>query len=207
MKEGWISGDWLVILAVALSASFVLASPLNLRAQDLYERLRARLTRPGTTARRPGGHEPVRPGSAEIAVVGMGRVGTAAYEEFARRNGRGLIGLDFDEEVVQRHREAGRNVVLGDATNLDFWEGLEDSRRIKMLVLAMSSHAATLAVAKRVRDWGYQGIIAATAQHPDEVEALEAAGVSRALDLLAEAGTGLADHAYEAFEALPDASR
>ena len=202
VKEGWISADWLVILAVALSASFVLASPLNLRAQDLYERLRARLTRPGTVPR-PSEARAARRESPEIAVVGMGRVGTAAYEEFARRNGRGLIGLDFDEEVVRRHREAGRNVVLGDATNLDFWEGLEGSRQIRMLVLAMSSHAATLAVAKRARDWGYQGIIAATAQHPDEVEELEAAGVSRALDLLAEAGTGLADHAYEALEGLP----
>lgn len=204
VSEGWISADWLVILAVALSASFVLASPLNLRAQDLYERLRTQLTRFGT-ARRLSDDETVRPRRAEIAVVGMGRVGTAAYEEFARRSDASLIALDFDEEIVRRHREAGRSVVLGDATDLDFWESLEESRLIKMLVLAMSSHAANLAVVKRVRGWGYEGIIAATAQHPDEVEELEAAGASRAFDLLAEAGTGLADHACEAFEALPDA--
>ncbi len=203
VKEGWISADWLVILAVALSASFVLASPLNLRAQDLYERFRAHLKRLGTALRLPE-TETVSPQKAEIAVVGMGRVGTAAYEELSRRTDRGLLGLDFDEEVVRRQREAGRNVVLGDATNLDFWENLEDSRLINMLVLAMSSHAATLAVVKRVRGWGYEGIIAATAQHPDEVRELESAGASRALDLLAEAGTGLADHAYGAFEALSD---
>jgi predicted Kef-type K+ transport protein len=202
VKEGWISADWLVILAVALSASFVLASPLNLRAQDLYERLRIWLVRFGP-AQRPSDDPMARPGLPEIAIVGMGRVGTAAYEELARRTGRGLIGLDFDEEVVRQHREDGRNIVFADATDLDFWKGLEGGRLIEMLVLAMGSHAATLAAVKQIRGWGYEGIIAATAQHSDEVEELEEAGVSRAFDLFAEAGSGLADHAYEALEARP----
>jgi predicted Kef-type K+ transport protein len=202
-KEGWISAEWLVILAIALSVSFVLASPLNLRAQDLYERVRTRLTRFGTDRLLPEDEE-VMPLAAEIAVVGMGRVGTAAYEEFARRSDRDLIALDFDEKVVQRHREAGRNVVFGDATNVDFWERLERRGLIKIVTLAIGSQAAILDIVKRARGWGYDGIIAATARHRDEVEELQAAGVDCALDFRAEAGTGLAERAYEAFEALPD---
>ena len=37
--NGWIGNEWLVIIAIALSATFVLASPLNTAAHSIYARL------------------------------------------------------------------------------------------------------------------------------------------------------------------------
>ncbi len=63
----------------------------------------------------------------------------------------------------------------------------------------MGSHSANLGVVERLRGIGYDGPIAAIAKHPDEVAELKEAGVDIARDFMAEAGAGLAEHAYDAF--------
>jgi len=141
---------------------------------------------------------PVSVGDAEIVIVGMGRVGAGAYDEISRQSSKGVLGVDFDAELVSQHRQAGRNVILGDATDSDFWARVEITDRIKVAVLTMGKHRANLDVVTRVRKADFRGVIAATARHPDEVAELQAAGVNSALDFYAEAGTGLAEHAYEA---------
>ena len=36
--NGWIGSEWLVAIALSLSLSFLIASPLNRRARKLYDR-------------------------------------------------------------------------------------------------------------------------------------------------------------------------
>ena len=196
--NGWISGEWLVILAIALAISFVLASPLNIKAQDIYQRWCVVLRRFENDKRLPE-DQPVSVGDAEIVIVGMGRVGAGAYDEISRQSSKGVLGVDFDAELVSQHRQAGRNVILGDATDSDFWARVEITDLVKVAVLSMGRHWANIDVVTRLRTAGFEGVIAATARHPDEVAELRAAGVNAALDFYAEAGTGLAEHAYEAF--------
>ena len=38
-KAGWISPDWLLVFALALSVTYVLAAPASMRAENLFERL------------------------------------------------------------------------------------------------------------------------------------------------------------------------
>lgn len=198
VSSGWISADWLVILAISLSLTFVLASPLNIKAQDLYAHWCGVLKRFESDQRLPE-DQPVELGNAEIIVLGMGRMGTAAFDDLSHRSERSVVGLDFDAETVNRHHLAGRNVIVGDATDSDFWARIEMNGGILVAVLAMGRHFANLDTVKRVRAAGFEGVIAATARHKDEVEELKAAGVNEALDLYSEAGTGLAEHAFEAF--------
>jgi hypothetical protein len=82
--------------------------------------------------------EPIHTGEAEVGVIGMGGVGTAAYEEMQRRYGDVVIAVDFSMDTVERHRKMGRNVVYGDADDSDFWErvDLADSR-IVLVMLAL----------------------------------------------------------------------
>jgi len=197
VSAGWISSSWLVILAISLSITFVIASPLNLKAQCLYERWCTRLKRLESNRPLPE-DEPVSAGNAEIAILGMGRVGTAAYDTFQQESLKPIIGLDFDEEKVLAHQQAGRHVVFGDAADSDFWARVDFESDIRIAVLAMGQHIANLNVVERLRLAGYNGVIAATARHPDEVEELRDAGVDIALDFMTEAGAGLAEHAYEA---------
>jgi len=137
-------------------------------------------------------------GDARILVIGMGRVGTSAYDELRRQSGQSIVGLDFDEERVGEHERAGRTVVLGDATDSDFWDRTEQTGEVSIVILTMSDHAANLDAAARIAARfaarGRVGIVAATARHPDEVNELKSAGVHVALDFYDEAGAGFAEH-------------
>ena len=84
----------------------------------------------------------VRMGDVEIAIFGMGRVGTGAYDDMRRRHGEVVIGFDFDEETVKKHFEAGRKVILGDPTDHDFWAKIHRGReKIQMVMLTLPATA------------------------------------------------------------------
>ena len=201
--NGWISSEWLVIIAIALSTSFVLVSPLNSAAHDIYRRFANRLKTYETKTRHPD-DQPIDPGDAEIAIFGMGRVGSGAYDYLREHYGDVIIGCDSDPATVKRHQGDGRNVVLDDPTDLDFWEksgpvedGEED--KIRLAVLAMPKFKANMQAAKFMTEAGFKGIIAASARFDDEVTALKEAGVE-AYNFFDEAGAGLAEAAYEKLE-------
>ncbi len=190
---GWLGEEWLAIMAVALSVSFMAAAPLNVRAIALYDRFRERLRRYESPHRIPG-DEVEGPGDAEIVVFGMGRIGTGAYDEIQQRMGDIVIGVDRNSGCVARHKAAGRRVALGDPTDRDFMERTRpEDIRVRVNLLTMRNHSEKLAAVRCLRAVGYTGSIAATASYTDELEELQAAGVDAAFDLLAEAGTGLAD--------------
>ncbi len=192
--NGWIGAEWLVILAVALSITFILASPLNTSAHTLYERLRARL-RPFETDTRIPGDEPIDVGDANVVVAGMGRVGEGAYDYLRERFGETVAGLDCSRETVREQVAAGRRVLLGDMTDPDLFERLAPrEQQVRLVLLALPSQAANLAATRRLRAFGYLGVIAATAQFADDVEELRAAGVEAAFDVYAQAGSGFAEH-------------
>ena len=195
VANGWIAGDWLVIIALALSFTFVLASPLNTAANAIYERFATPLHGFETTTRLPD-DQPLDPGDAKIFVFGMGRVGASAYDEMRARHGEVVVGIDCDAQEVEKHREAGRSVILDDATDPDFWERvrLAANGRGRIVMLALPVHAANLYAVRQLTRNGFPGVVAATARFPDEARELEEAGAHAAFDLYAEAGTGFADH-------------
>lgn len=193
----WLAADWLTVVALALSASFLFASPLNVSANELYLRYRSRLTRLEQAERLPG-DEDINLAGNRILVFGMGRIGRAAYDEMAPHVEGQIIGIDLDEAEVARNVEDGRNAVLGDATNPEFWSRLSATphREIEMILLAMPHHMANLDAAKRLRERGYQGPIVATALYPDQEEDLKANGIDEVFNIYAEAGTGAASRMW-----------
>ncbi|MFQ5937746.1 MAG: NAD(P)-binding protein, partial [Acidiferrobacterales bacterium] len=172
-----------------------LASPLNVAAHSIYAHYGGLLRRFETASRLPE-EQPITPGDAEVAIFGMGRVGVEAYDTIRARYGDIIIGVDADPYVVERQRQAGRQVIHGDAADPDFWERAEPGQ-VNVVMLTIPSHAENLAVAKVLRETGYDGHVAATARYTDEVAALEAAGADAAYDIYREAGTGFAQHVAE----------
>jgi predicted Kef-type K+ transport protein/Trk K+ transport system NAD-binding subunit len=198
--NGWIANEWLVIIAIALSATFVLASPLNTAAHRIYARLADRLKPFETKGRHPD-DQPIDPGNAEIAIYGMGRIGNGACDYLSERYGDVVIGVDYDPLTVKKHQEAGRNVIYGDPSDPDFWARTRpDKTKIRAALLAMSKHAANLAAAKQIVQKKFPAMLAATAHFEDEISALKKAGVHAAFNFYAEAGTGLAERAFEIME-------
>ena len=192
---GWLSDQWLLILAVAVALTFVLAAPLNAASTRIYDRFRDRLLRFETAERKPE-EIAVSPGAAEVMIFGMGRVGTGAYSALQEQFGKTVLGVDTDRRVVQRHLDAGRNVIPGDPTDLDFWDRVDDiGHRVELVLLALPNHRANLAAAAEMAKLPNRSRfrLAATAKYDDQIAALEARGVDVAFNLYAEAGQGYAD--------------
>jgi predicted Kef-type K+ transport protein len=195
VKNGWIGNEWLTIIAIALSISFILASPLNSAAHSIFDRWAERLRAYQSKTRHPE-DQPLDPGDAQIAVFGMGRVGTAAYDEMRARQGDIVIGVDIDADVVKIHQATGRKVIVGDVTDIDFWARVRmgNKDKLRLVMLAMPEHAANMQAVKELTAYNFDGIMAATAQFDDEVEELKEAGVHGAFNFYAEAGYGFAEH-------------
>ncbi len=200
-KNGWIGSEWLTILAIALSMTLVLASPLNSFVHSIYTRFSERL-KPFETKTRLAEDQPLDPGDAKIAIFGMGRVGAGAYDDMRRRHGEVVIGVDFDKDTVKKHLEAGRKVILGDPTDHDFWAKTRQGReKIQMVLLTLPEHTANMTAVAQLAEMKFAGSIAATAKFDDEVEELKKAGVQAVFNLYAEAGYGFAEHVCEAMDA------
>jgi len=200
VSNGWIGSEWLVIIAIAMSITFVLASPLNTAADTLYTRFAERL-KPFETRTRLLDEQPISPGDATIAIFGMGHVGAGAYDAMRARYGDTVIGFDFDSESVREHKEAGRNVILGDATDPDFWARIQPIAKVQLVMLAMTNHGENMLAAKQLAAKKYPGLVAATAQFDDEISALKQQGVQAVFNSYTEAGAGFAEHVSAHFKA------
>jgi predicted Kef-type K+ transport protein len=199
-KNGWIGGEWLIILAITLSMTLVLASPLNSFVHPIYSRFSGRL-KPFETEMRLPEDRPIDPGNAEIAIFGMGRIGTSAYDDMRRRHGEVVIGIDFDEEIVKNHVEAGRKVILGDPTDHDFWAKTRRPKgKMGMILLTLPEHTANMTAVVQLTEMKFPGLIAATAKFDDEVKELQKAGAQAVFNLYAEAGYGFAEHVCQAMQ-------
>lgn len=191
-REGWLPTEWVVVTTMTVTATFILASPINSAAPTLYRRFRTRLRR-FETDERISEERPVDVGDADILICGMGMVGIGAYDALRERYGQRVVGIDFNAETVAEQVSQGRDVVVGDATDLDFWERVDISN-VSLIMLSIPSHAENLVAADRLKSLSYHGVLAGTAYYDDEVEELREAGVQAAFNFFSEAGKGFADH-------------
>jgi Trk K+ transport system NAD-binding subunit len=143
---------------------------------------------------------PIDTGGRRIAIFGMGRVGVAAYRFLDERFPGKVIGFDRAPEAVEEHRQQGRNVLLADATDSDFWRRVGANHSLDLAVLAMPKHSANVHAAESLTAGGFDGVVAATAQFDDELKELRELGLDTAFNLYAEAGNGFAGHVYEVFQ-------
>ena len=197
VANGWIGSEWLIVIAIALSISYIAAAPLNTRSHQLYERFRKRLLSFQSTTRIVD-EEPIDPGDASIYIFGMGRVGTSAYDNLLERFGDVVVGIDIDAGVVDNHNSEGRRVILGSATDIDFWDRINmDLSKVKLAMLAMPNHAENLFAINYLKSLNFQGKLATIAKYPDEVDSLKQAGADSAFNIYTEAGTGFANDACQ----------
>ncbi|WP_419949762.1 cation:proton antiporter [Candidatus Palauibacter sp.] len=193
VANGWLDARWLIVLAIALSFSCAVAAVLNAAAHRIYQRYRVAWThfeRP----ERLVDERPLDIGGARIAILGMGRIGTAAYDHMHRRHDGAVVGVDFDPQRVRHHQSAGRRVLLGDPRDGDFWDRVQSAQSLDLVMLALPNRAAKLAVLDRISASAFRGRIAAAVRFPDEMEAMQEAGASILFNLSAEAGSGFARH-------------
>ena len=196
VSNGWIDGLWLIVLAIALSLSCAISAGLNVGAHQLYDRFES--TWRLLERRERLADDWLRDvGGAKIAVIGMGRIGVAAYDQMCELHDESVVGIEIDPVRAKRQQSMGRNVLLGDASDMDFWRRVEAKHTLEVVMLALPNLAASLAVLEELRAVSFSGRVAATARFPDEFEALERAGATTVFNVYAEAGAGFAAHVTE----------
>ncbi len=194
VSADWLDPRWLTIIAIALSISFVAASPLNAASHNLYARFKSLLTRFETRKLHPE-DQPLETGKAQVLIFGMGRIGSGAYDYVREKFGDVVAGIEVDYEKVVQHRALGRRVVHGDATDSDFWERARQAKRgVNVILLAMPEHHANLFAVEQIAASDYKGFVAAIATYPEHAAHLTAAGAHVAFNAHNEAGTGFAIH-------------
>ncbi|MDG2027662.1 MAG: cation:proton antiporter [Acidimicrobiales bacterium] len=196
VDRGLIDDQWTSAIAVAVAMSFALAAPLSTARYAVYARFSDRLSLLERSPIHPD-DALIDPRGAQIVVFGMGRIGAGAYDELVARRGSVVMGVDRHEASVAGNAAEGRQMIRGDALDVEFWGRLRLDPSIELVVLAMNDHAANLEAVRRVNEFLPDAKIAATASYADDVAELERAGVDVARNLYGEAGQGLADDACD----------
>lgn len=190
-QAGILSAEWLITLALAMSMSFFIAVPFNTRAHDFYARFSDFLHK-CERQQRLSEEQPVELGDAKILVLGMGRVGMGAYQYLHELYGDDVVGVEENMAKVQQHIANGVNCVPGDATDYDFLDQVDLSKR-DMVMISLTNHAENVGAVKLLKKHGFQGRIAVTSRFPDQEQQLQNMGCIT-FNLYAEAGHGFAKH-------------
>jgi len=175
--------------ALTVALSFAVAAVLNAHGHRLYELNRSWLDRLESHKPHPD-DEPISLGSAEILIVGMGRLGTGAYD-YLHNQGLLVAGADSDPGKLERHRKEGRRVVYADAEDVSFWQRLHIDRLQAVMLAAPNFHAAEIA-GRELRRRGYPGLLAATHVYPEEEAPILDSGFNATYNYFTEAGVGFA---------------
>jgi predicted Kef-type K+ transport protein len=193
VSAGWLSSEWLVVLSIALTFSFIVASWLNGNGTQIYTRFRPTWLRFQREERLPD-DELLDISNASIAIFGMGRVGSGAYDKIQALYGDKVIGIDASAKVVAAHQHKGRRVLHGDAGDPEFWDKILHHNSLDLVMLALPQSASSLNALKQLREAGFRGQVATTAAYGEDEAALRKAGANTVFNIYSEAGTGFASH-------------
>jgi predicted Kef-type K+ transport protein len=200
VERGWLDEGWLVTLAIAVALSFALAAPVNRISHRLFARLEPLLRRFELRRGHPD-EQPISLGKSQVLVMGMGRVGSGAYDFFSE-HGMRVVGLDSDPGKVEHNLKKGRRVLYADAEDPSLWHTL-DIAGIRSIVLAMPDFEAKRIATRQLRRRGFRGFISATSNFPEEAEALLHAGANHTANSFYEVGAGLASNIVEQLRVSP----
>jgi predicted Kef-type K+ transport protein len=195
--HGLIAKEWLVIMALAVSLSFVFSSIINTRAHYYYTRWSEIIKRFELAERLPEDQFSQPTGS--VLVVGMGRVGAGAYDALRDDFKKDVCGIDVDRERVYAQCQKGRNVIAGDAEDPDFWAHI-NLDNIQLIMLTMPTCQDNTETVKQLKHVAFHGKTAGIAHYEDEKEILLDAGIDVVINFYMNAGAGLAEHTIHLFE-------
>ena len=193
VSSGWLNAEWLIVIAIALSLSFIVSAALNNIDNRLYGRFRNFWLDFQSTKRLADDQMHDITG-IKVAVFGMGRVGCGAYDKMRQSYGDAVLGIDSDPDLVQKLHGNGRRILQGDPSDADFWEQIDQNHNIELVMLCLPKLSANLNALELLTQISFSGNIAATARYPDEVAKLKEAGANAVFDMYTEAGAGFAEH-------------
>ncbi|AHE66933.1 cation:proton antiporter [Legionella oakridgensis] len=118
----------------------------------------------------------------EIVLFGLGRYGQAIAEHLLQNNLK-VLAIDFNPDEVKKWLKRGQHAMYGDACDIEFIRSLPLTG-VKWVICAIPQHAPGLThhdprvmLINGLKTHHYQGKIAVSTQHANQVEALKVQGV------------------------------
>lgn len=193
-SSGLLTEEWVTTLALAMAISFFIAVPFNTRIHSIFGNYVWWLHKFERSVRLPAEELPDL-GNAEIAILGMGRVGQGVYQYLIEKNQNKIIGVDENHEKAIYLQSKGINCVHGDATDYEFWAQTNLVDR-KIIFVSLSNHSENINLVKLAKKLKYENVLAVVSRFPDQQEELESMGCIT-FNLYAEAGHGFAEHVID----------
>lgn len=193
VKQGLLDNQWLLVLALTTALSFLVAAPINQLTDQVYVLL-ARWGARDRNDKLRQEDQLIDTGAAQVLILGMGRIGACAYDEFRHRYGEVILGVELTPDSIPRHNSLGRNVIVGDAADPDFWQQIIPQSNLQLILLAMPRWRGTQLVLQQLHRHAFNGRIAAIAQFEDEMRPLQESGIDATFNVYSEAGCGFARH-------------
>lgn len=198
VSYGLLPKEWLVIMAVSVALSFVFSSIVNIKAHELHRRWKELFKR-FEQSEYLVEDQFSSPYNASVLVIGMGRVGTGAYDTLSGELQKKVCGIELDKTRAASQCKIGRNVIMADAEDPDFWEHI-DLTQIHLIMFALPNHSDVLEVSKQLFLAGYQGKTAGIARYIDEEKKLLSAGIDVVFNYYTEVGSGFAEQTIHYFD-------
>ncbi len=197
VSQGFLSVDWLLVMAIAVSVSFAVAAPFSDRAEVTYHNNKKMWDVYQKNKLNPK-DQILDTEDSTILIIGMGRVGAGAYTSLSESRPNKVLGIELNEDRAKELSTQGYNVKVADATDTDFWNMVRISEPAEeMILLAMPNHKSNLFAAERIQASGLDCKIVAIAKHESEVQELLKLGIP-SFNLYREAGEGLGREAIKA---------
>lgn len=196
VSQGFLSVDWLLVMAIAVSISFAVAAPFSNRAELTYQNHKNIWDVYQKSTLNPK-DEIIDTEDSTVLIIGMGRVGAGAYKAISEAHPNKVLGIELNEDRATELSEQGYNVKVADATDTDFWNMVRLSEPVEELILlAMPNHRSNLFAAERIQASGLDCKVVAIAKHESEVQELLQLGIP-SFNLYREAGEGLGREAMK----------
>jgi hypothetical protein len=197
VSQGFLSVDWLLVMAIAVSVSFAVAAPFSAKAEETYHNRKSMWDVYQRDKLNPK-DEILDTEDSTVLIIGMGRVGAGAYKVLNEEHPKKVLGIELNEDRAASLVEQGFNVKVADATDTDFWNMVRLSEPVEeMIILAMPNHHSNIYAAERIEASGLDCKIVAIAKHESEVQELLKRGIT-SFNLYREAGEGLGREAVSA---------
>ncbi len=196
VANNWLAGEWLVIIAIAVSISFIIAATLNSIDNRIYNHYKD-FWLTFQSKDRLSDDRIINIQDETIAVFGMGRVGSGAYDKMYELYGDIVVGFDSDTDMVEQHQQNQRKVIYGDPSDADFWEKVDSNHSLELVMLALPTLTSNLDALQQLQEVAFTGQITTIARYPDEVDVLKQAGATEVFDIYSKAGAGFAEYVKE----------
>jgi predicted Kef-type K+ transport protein len=190
-KSGMLDEKWLIIIALALSLSFLFTSPLNTHAHKLFQQFSHILMRLNTKTNHPD-DQPLDLGDAKVVICGMGHVGRAAYHQLTKDFSDKVIAIDYNRTVVKTLSKTNKNIVWGDTTDFNFWRNV-NMPDVELIMVTMHDFASNNNTALALQKCSSTKIkISAPGYTPEEHSSLKESGVDYVYNYYSRAGSEFA---------------